>query len=460
MDYMQRWFSNIKYVYNSMNPAVLSGAIDVIVIEQPDNTLKCSPFYVRFGKIGVFNSSEKYVDIRINDKDVDIRMKLGENGLAYFHDSRSHINHIYHDQLKQEDDHVASAVRKTFKLEQKLLSGMDENTDVSLKRCPSLAESTSTSGFSSAGSEDELYEPDPVLRSFRISSDKLRQLGLKYGQNDAKFSITTRLQGTTASNCHIYLYKWTDKIVISDIDGTITRSDVLGHIIPAIGGQWAHTGVTELYSAIRDNGYKIIYLSSRAIGQSSQTKAYLQSVIQGSKTLPAGPVLISCTSLFMAFKKEVIERNPQEFKIACLTDVKSLFPVEDPFFAGFGNRDTDIQSYRAVDIPKHRIIIINPTGLIKTALETGYHSSYINMVKDTVDYMFPPLPQPHCTNAEELELNSKFVKPHTFSNLTHWRKPNDLTIEDRELERYERERLRRQKENLAKQPKKRRFFGA
>jgi phosphatidate phosphatase LPIN len=36
----------------------------------------------------------------------------------------------------------------------------------------------------------------------------------------------------------------------------------------------------------------------------------------------------------------VIERRPEEFKIACLADLKSLFPVARPFFAGFGNRET------------------------------------------------------------------------------------------------------------------------
>lgn len=42
--------------------------------------------------------------------------------------------------------------------------------------------------------------------------------------------------------------------MISDIDGTITKSDVLGHVIPAIGGQWAHAGVAELYTRIAQNG--------------------------------------------------------------------------------------------------------------------------------------------------------------------------------------------------------------
>ncbi|GMR33884.1 hypothetical protein PMAYCL1PPCAC_04079, partial [Pristionchus mayeri] len=63
----------------------LTGAIDVIVVEQPNGEFRSTPFHVRFGKYGVFNFMEKYVDISVNGKEVrDIRMKLGENGIAYF----------------------------------------------------------------------------------------------------------------------------------------------------------------------------------------------------------------------------------------------------------------------------------------------------------------------------------------------------------------------------------------
>uniref|UniRef100_A0AC34GKD4 LNS2/PITP domain-containing protein n=1 Tax=Panagrolaimus sp. ES5 TaxID=591445 RepID=A0AC34GKD4_9BILA len=173
---------------------------------------------------------------------------------------------------------------------------------------------------------------------------------------------TTKFQGTSSCTCQIYLFKYSDKIVISDIDGTITKSDVLGHVFAAIGGQkWDHAGVAELYSKITQNGYKIVYLSSRAIGQSHATKAYLQSLVQGSQRLPDGPILLSPTSILVAFHKEVIERKPEEFKIACLSNLRDLFPDEHPFYAGFGNRETDIKTYSAVDIPLERIFIINPS---------------------------------------------------------------------------------------------------
>ena len=45
----------------------------------------------------------------------------------------------------------------------------------------------------------------------------------------------------SCGRCHIYLWHHTDTIVISDIDGTITKSDVLGHILPVIGASTIQT---------------------------------------------------------------------------------------------------------------------------------------------------------------------------------------------------------------------------
>ena len=71
------------------------------------------------------------------------------------------------------------------------------------------------------------------------------------------------------ASCHarIFLWSYNDKVVISDIDGTITKSDVLGQILPVMGRDWSQTGVTGLFSKIKQNGYNFIYLSARAISQ-------------------------------------------------------------------------------------------------------------------------------------------------------------------------------------------------
>ena len=73
--------------------------------------------------------------------------------------------------------------------------------------------------------------------------------------------------------------------------------------------------------------------------QASFTKDYLASVRQGDINLPDGPLLLNPTSLMNALHREVIEKKPEKFKIACLNDIKTLFPEENnPFFAGYGNR--------------------------------------------------------------------------------------------------------------------------
>lgn len=48
-------------------------------------------------------------------------------------------------------------------------------------------------------------------------------------------------------------------------------------------------------------------------------------------------------------------------------------------------------SYRAVDIPPDRILIIDKQGRVRRADSIGFETSFISLAMDTVDYMFPPL---------------------------------------------------------------------
>ena len=76
--------SYFQEFYSEINAATLTGAIDVIVVEQEDGTYKCSPFHVRFGKLGVLKAKEKIVDIEINGNEVSLKMKLDDTGAAFF----------------------------------------------------------------------------------------------------------------------------------------------------------------------------------------------------------------------------------------------------------------------------------------------------------------------------------------------------------------------------------------
>lgn len=60
-------------------------------------------------------------------------------------------------------------------------------------------------------------------KSLRLTSEQIEALNLKDGMNEIVFSVTTAYQGTSRCKCYLFRWKYNDKVVISDIDGTITK---------------------------------------------------------------------------------------------------------------------------------------------------------------------------------------------------------------------------------------------
>lgn len=251
-------------------------------------------------------------------------------------------------------------------------------------------------------------------KTLRLTSEQLKSLKLKNGPNDVVFSVTTQYQGTCRCEGTIYLWNWDDKVIISDIDGTITRSDTLGHILPTLGKDWTHQGIAKLYHKVSQNGYKFLYCSARAIGMADMTRGYLHWVNERGTVLPQGPLLLSPSSLFSALHREVIEKKPEKFKVQCLTDIKNLFfPNTEPFYAAFGNRPADVYSYKQVGVSLNRIFTVNPKGeLVQEHAKTNI-SSYVRLC-EVVDHVFPLLKRSHSCD---------FPCSDTFSNFTFWREP-------------------------------------
>ncbi|KAB5553021.1 hypothetical protein DKX38_010332 [Salix brachista] len=321
------------------------------------------------------------------------------------------------------------------------------------------------------------------IRTNVPTSEQIASLNLKDGQNIITFSFSTRVLGTQQVDCHIYLWKWNARIVISDVDGTITKSDVLGQFMPLVGKDWTQSGVAKLFCAIKENGYQLLFLSARAIVQAYLTKSFLFNLkqiscnilssdkgvhslsssetnilsflmvgcpvlvivfplfavsllllyigfhrgysydaagllcillisdfffcLQDGKTLPNGPVVISPDGLFPSLYREVIRRAPHEFKIACLEDIKRLFPTDcNPFYAGFGNRDTDELSYRKIGIPEGKIFIINPKG--EVAISHRIDEKSYTSLHTLVDDMFPP---------------TSLAEPEDYNSWNFWKIP-------------------------------------
>ena len=238
--------------------------------------------------------------------------------------------------------------------------------------------------------EKKIKEYKLKYKSFIPTSNQLKQLNLKKGQNKISFVYSDDSNDIQTLESYIYLWNYTDKIIISDVDGTVTKSDVLGQILPFFGQDWTHKGTAELFSKIYENGYKMVYLSARAIGQSEYTKNYLYNIFQSNKGLPAGPLLLSPDGLFSSLKREVIDRIPQILKINILTEIKNLFPQNNfPFFAGFGNRNTDAIAYRAIGIDLNKIFIINTNSDV-VQLNNKQQKTYESIAQE-VNYLFPKL---------------------------------------------------------------------
>lgn len=224
-------------------------------------------------------------------------------------------------------------------------------------------------------------------KTLRLTSEQLKDLRLKPGPNVMSFTVN---RATCSAN--MYLWRHEVPVVISDIDGTITKSDALGHVLNMIGRDWTHAGIAKLYSDITANGYNIMYLTSRSVGQADTTRAYLANIAQENFRMPAGPTILSPDRTMAALRREVYLRQPQVFKMATLRDIRNLYgPDRNPFYAGFGNRLTDQISYRTVDVPPRRIFTINSNSEVSLDLLTlNKKMSYVN-INEVVDHYFPPV---------------------------------------------------------------------
>ncbi|KAH8872546.1 Phosphatidate phosphatase LPIN2 [Schistosoma japonicum] len=302
---------------------------------------------------------------------------------------------------------------------------------------PPLASSPEEAGYFSDDSENtSIYQKrtcgdniESIQQANHLSSEQLKSLNLHKGANEAVFSVVSKYQGTCQCACFIYLWDWSDKIVISDIDGTITKSDWLGQLMPLVGMDWTHHHIAHLYNKIANNGYKFIYLSSRPIGQARATRKLLYTIQQENYRLPDGPILLSPFSVLEAFRKEVIARRADEYKIECLREVCNLFTnynkhnrnvKEDciPFIAGFGNRPTDIATYKAIGLKDHQIFTVDYLGNVICG-DPGKSEKDMTKKQNKTPYTNPPSQQTLVQHSkDENKSNSTTPKVTNTSEMT------------------------------------------
>lgn len=91
-----------------------------------------------------------------------------------------------------------------------------------LSRTASAPPLISTGGLTPEVTETQEKKPSKkYAKTLRLTSNQLKQLDLKSGANTITFSLSA--SGVVACTARIFVWDHTDLIVVSDIDGTITK---------------------------------------------------------------------------------------------------------------------------------------------------------------------------------------------------------------------------------------------
>ena len=169
----------------------------------------------------------------------------------------------------------------------------------------------------------------------------------------------------------VYVFGQDDKIIVSDIDGTITKSDTRGFFGGALGCKVHHENVDEFLRGLNENGYKIIYLTARNLRYMSYTKNYLFKKIAENNVngvgLPKYPVL--CIPQEFAIAALADESQAVLGKSSSLNNVLSLFDNPSDMFVGaYGNKSSDAEAYKNAGISLNKTFIINKQSEITNVL--------------------------------------------------------------------------------------------
>ena len=211
--------------------------------------------------------------------------------------------------------------------------------------------------------------------------DKLAEGGvIKFGDNDLRFENVQILKSKSTvktATGKLFLWKSSDHVIVSDIDGTITKSDVVGLVDSIAVENYGHThpGVCKLFGELSEmDSVRFVYLTSRPISLMHFTRKFLENLRQESLRLPLGATLCHTGSVKDVLLTELVTKDPDKFKADVLwSQVMIPFlaagkPEEETLFtAGFGNKLTDAKAYadkEKVGILLKDIYIINKSSCI------------------------------------------------------------------------------------------------
>ncbi|CEG35480.1 Protein involved in plasmid maintenance/nuclear protein involved in lipid metabolism [Plasmopara halstedii] len=194
-----------------------------------------------------------------------------------------------------------------------------------------------------------------------------------------KYTNTVRYVDTK-----LHLWGPNESVVVVDLDGTLTISDVEGHIRTLRLGQYdfLHAGACDFFTKLHELGMRIVYLTARPLDWASASRTHLENAEQQSISLPPGVLITNSTGLTGALFTEVVNKTPHLFKIQVLNELQLTLihagrVTEHPVFvAGFGNRPTDIVAYQEVGMDPSLIFMLDPYSNVKAVSDPRLYESY------------------------------------------------------------------------------------
>ena len=235
------------------------------------------------------------------------------------------------------------------------------------------------------GKSGELMIYDKVSKSYSciLSNRELKQIRLKEGRNVAQL-VFNDLKHKQVFD--IYLLDQQTKLVVTDIDGTITKSDFKGLLAKIFEYDHHHDGVIELFDAVSKNGYDLIYISAISSSADELTRKYLFDQLQNidGYSLPRSPLFMSP----ITWHKALISQDKAAIKLSTLQSIIELFDAkENVIAAAYGNKDTDTKAYLDSGIDPNKVFLVNEEGHM-IDIGTVTKSSYVEQFQN-VNTMFP-----------------------------------------------------------------------
>ena len=223
-------------------------------------------------------------------------------------------------------------------------------------------------------------------RSTCPSHNILKEFNLRKGQNKIKFQAQDL---NCAAHFDIYYWDVYQKVIVCDIDGTLTKADVKGYIETVYCNKYSyiHEGVVGLLKTLESElNFNIIYLTTRPIEHLCETKNFLEHLEQNGSFLPSGPLFTNKKFIGNVIYDEIFIKDISSYKLQTLQSINSLYRLaglkfdEIPFKLGFGNRVTDARAYFSAGILPQSIFIISPSSLISVWNQTKEYK--IDMIKE------------------------------------------------------------------------------